>query len=391
MSDQRERAIRALPADRRAETGLRESGTAEAPPFRTILFPPGREMVRSQRADAPACFIDLNLDQIVAAIVAKRDEDVLRPSLYSPYRDEETVRYQQAVFGDLEQARIFQVFPVFCEAMRSVRANLLYAEKITFKHHRHLVILRAVGLNCDAVASLVRGLRSLTLRSGALINLRSYLAAYTSSAAFTQLATETRDLRDSFLRISYGTLFRGDKVTVRKYASEPDYTVTILERFARFRQADATPSPPARLRDDFSLNHIEQGILDFVGRMFPEQFRQLEDYVARHLDFIDAVIATFDREIGFFIAYLSFIDPLRRAGLPFCHPDVSASDKNTKVSGSFDLALAAKLISEKRSIVCNDFHLSGAERLIVVSGPNQGARPPSPGCSASCTSLRGWD
>ena len=82
-----------------------------------------------------------------------------------------------------------------------------------------------------------------------------------------------------------------------------------------------TPSPPPRLRDDFSLNHIEQGVLDFVGRLFPEQFRELEDYVARHLDFIDAVIATFDREIGFFIAYLSFIDPLRRAGLPFCHPE----------------------------------------------------------------------
>ena len=374
MSEQREDAVRTLPAGRGAETGRRDDETAEAMPFRTILFPPGREMLRCQRSDEPACFIDLNLDQIVAALVAKRDEDVLRPFFYSPYRDEETVRYRQAVFGDLEQAEIFQVFPVFCEAMRSVRANLLYAEKITSKRHRHLVILRAVGLYCDAVASLLRGLRSLTLRSGGLTNLRSYLAAYTSSAAFTQLATETRDLRDTFLKLSYGMLFRGDKVTVRKYASEPDYTVTILERFAKFRQGDATPSPRPRLRDDFSLNHIEEGILDFVGQLFPEQFRQLEDYVARHLDFIDAVIATFDREIGFFISYLSFIDPLRRAGLPFCHPDVSASDKNTKVSGSFDLALAAKLISEKRSIVRNDFRLSGAERLIVVSGPNQGGK-----------------
>ena len=90
--DQREHAIRALPADRRAETGPRDSGTAEAAPFRTILFPPGREMLRSPLADEPACFIDLNLDQIVAAIVMKSDEDVLRPFFYSPYRDEETVR-----------------------------------------------------------------------------------------------------------------------------------------------------------------------------------------------------------------------------------------------------------------------------------------------------------
>jgi DNA mismatch repair ATPase MutS len=71
---------------------------------------------------------------------------------------------------------------------------------------------------------------------------------------------------------------------------------------------------------------------------------------------------------------LAFIDPLKKAGLPFCHPIVSAFDKTTRVSASFDLALAAKLVGEKRSAVCNNFTLSGAERLIVVSGPNQGGK-----------------
>jgi DNA mismatch repair protein MutS len=45
------------------------------------------------------------------------------------------------------------------------------------------------------------------------------------------------------------------------------------------------------------------------------------------------VIATSDREIGFFVAYLAFINPLKQAGLPFCRPAVSASDKHTEVSG----------------------------------------------------------
>ena len=237
-----------------------------------------------------------------------------------------------------------------------------------------MVILRAIGLYCDAVASFLDNLQSLTLRSAGLRNLRARLASYASSLAFKQLATEARDLRNTLSNLSYGMLFRGDKVTVRKYASEPDYTATIVERFARFRETKVEPPVPPRTRDNFSLNHIEEGILEFVGRLYSKQFHHLADYVLRHSGFIDDVIATFAREIDFFVAYLAFIDPLKRAGLPFCYPDVSSSNKGTRVTASFDLALAAKMVQEKRSVVYNDFCLSGSERLIVVSGPNQGGK-----------------
>jgi DNA mismatch repair protein MutS len=342
--------------------------------FQTILFPPGFEDARIEQRDQPACFIDLNLDQVVGAIVANRDEEVLRPIFYSTYRDGEVIRYRQAVFKDLERANVFQTFPVFCEAMRTVRANLDYAAKISYKRHRHMVHLRAILLYCDAVQSLLQALDRRTLHSAGLKDLSEYLASHAKSEAFIRLAMEGRELKGTLSKLSYGTLFRGDKVTVKKYASESDYTVTILERFARFRETQIDPPPPHRPKDDFSLNHIEEGILEFVGRLFTNEFRALEDYVGRHSVFIDEVIARFDREIGFFIAYLAFIEPIRQAGLSFCHPAVSAATKEAQVSESFDLALAAKLIQEKQSVVCNDFFLRDAERLIVVSGPNQGGK-----------------
>lgn len=363
-----------LPWPLSANTDTARGDSAGAAGFQSILFPPGLDELRAERTEQPDCFVDLNLDQIIAAVVAKRDEAVLRPLLYSAYRNEQIVRHRQAVFADLTRPETFRMFPPFCETMRSVQVNLADAARISHTCYKHMVHLHAAGLYCEGVTALLRDLQSATLRSAGLRQLRAYLADYLGSATFRQLAKETSDLREALSRLSYGMLFRGDKVMVRRYAHEPDYTVTILERFAKFREVDAAPAPPPQPQGDIALNHIEDSILEFVGRLFPESFQRLGNYVGRHADFIDDVIARLDREIGFFIAYLDFIEPLKRAGLPFCAPDVSVSSKETSATNSFDLALAAKLVQENKTVVCNSFHLTGRERLLVISGPNQGGK-----------------
>lgn len=351
-----------------------DKGPANRAHFRSILFPPGLEGERREHGNQPACFVDLNLDQVVAGIVVHRDEEFLRPLFYSTYRNEDIIRHRQAVFGDLDRTDVFPLFPEFCEGIRKVRLDLNYAEKITYKCHRQLVLLRAIALYCNTVASLRRRLELLNLQSLGLQGLREYLVDYASSESFVVLVAETHDMQSQLSPINYAMLLRGSKVTVRKYASEPDYTKTILERFARFREEDVEGIGVSRSKDDYSLNHIEEEILELVGQLFPHQFCKLREYVARHSKFVDDTIALFDREIRFFLAYLAYIAPFKRKDLPFCYPDISASDKNTAVSSSFDLALAAKLVKGKGSVVLNDFHLSGSERMIVVSGPNQGGK-----------------
>src|SRR5262249_42494062 len=105
-----------------------------------------------------------------------------------------------------------------------------------------------------------------------------------------------------------------------------------------------------------------------------ELFSTLHNYWFRNANFIDETIRSFDREVHFYIAYLEHIARLKGAGLSFCYPRVTAECKEVYGYDAFDLALAHKLMSENASIVSNDFYLKGSERIIVVTGPNQGGK-----------------
>ena len=53
---------------------------------------------------------------------------------------------------------------------------------------------------------------------------------------------------------------------------------------------------------------------------------------------------------------------------------MSARSKDIAATETFDLALAAKLVSDGVPVVCNDFQLADPERILVVSGPNNGGK-----------------
>jgi DNA mismatch repair protein MutS len=121
------------------------------------------------------------------------------------------------------------------------------------------------------------------------------------------------------------------------------------------------------------MTRVDAEIVERVGRLFPEVFGELERFGERHAGFVDPVIARFGREIGFYVAYLGVIAPLRSLGLAFCYPEVS-EDGDVRAREAFDLALAIKLAGDGRVPVINDFELAGSERVMVVTGPNQGGK-----------------
>ena len=77
-------------------------------PYGSILYETNPPPQVPDQVPAPDFFVNLNLDQVVAAIAARRDEYNLQPIFHTPPPDPETVRYRHEVMQDLEQDMVLE-------------------------------------------------------------------------------------------------------------------------------------------------------------------------------------------------------------------------------------------------------------------------------------------
>jgi DNA mismatch repair protein MutS len=338
--------------------------------FHSILFDePGAAVA----GDQPDYFTDLNLDQVVAAITLGRREYDLAPFFYTRLRTADAIAYRQEVARDLEDGALSGRVAVFARQMRAMREHLRQISQLHYQRQKQRWFLDAVAIYCDAVTTLATDLAEVELRSRGFRAFRDYLAGYTGSGEFTALAAQTKSLLGRLAGIQYCLHIQGSKVRVTRYDGEADYSADVATTFARFARG-AVKDYRSRFADLADMDHVEAGILDLVAKLYPEIFAELEEFCRTRRGYLDTSVAVFDREVQFYAAYLEFAAPLRTAGLGFCYPQVCAESKEVAASQTFDVALAAKLVPEQRPVVCNDFFLTGPERIMVVSGPNQGGK-----------------
>jgi DNA mismatch repair protein MutS len=343
--------------------------------FQSILHP--SEGVQHETPRQPDFFSDLNLDQIIEAMTAHKEEYNLQPFFWTPLRDPELVRYRQEVMRDLEDEAVMACIKAFAEKMRTVRRYLALAEKLDYDYHKKGWILEAALVYGDAITALARELAAVPLKSRGLLAFREWVQRYAQAPAFQSFVAEAQQVKRALSELKYCVIIESGKFKVKRYEGEADYSVEIERIFEKFRQGDVE-SYLVKLPERSGMSHIEAQILEFVARLYPEPFAALDSFCARHARFLDETIQAFDREIQFYVAYLDFIAEFKRKGLPFCYPQVSTTDKAEFVRDGFDLALALATRDDAKPIVLNDFSLDGPERIIVVTGPNQGARRPLP-------------
>lgn len=339
-------------------------------PFVSILAPDG---AIEETSDPPYYFADLNLDQIMRAITARKERYTLLPFFYTPLQNSEAIHYRQGVMQDVEHSDILASLNDFSSQMHTVRV-LLDGEAATDQApSKRAWFLDAAECYCDAVLTLRTAWSSMSLASTGLQEFHQYVTEYLDSSWFKSFHTQLVQLRSDLREVRYWLWIRGSAVTVRPYSPAIDYAQEVAETFARFRQGDVKDYT-VKLTRGRGMDYVEARIAARVAKLYPALFARLDAFYREYQHFVDPTFSRFDREIQFYVAYVDYMAKLKQHGLTFCYPRVSAASKNIGVTGAFDLALAGKLTKENQPIVCNDFYLEEPEHILVVSGPNQGGK-----------------
>lgn len=346
----------------------------ERHPFYSILYERLDTALKDESAvQAPSFFGDLNLDQIVDAVTKSWKEYNLTPFYYARLTELDAIVYRQEVMADLDLKPTMEAIALFTEDMRKMRVRLDQAKRLYYKWTTQRLFLEAVDIYCKAIARLSQALNALGLTSRGLLAFAEYLANYSAAVVFLALTAEAEKIKFDLSQIRYCVVLRNGGVTVRHCEEEGDYSDAVEATFAKFSRNTANQHrlevPPWE-----GINHIEAMIQDRVALLEPAAFGALDTFCTAHAGYLDETIARFDREIHFYIAYLTYIGKFRSVGLMVTRPAVSNVDKHVSVDETFDLALAGKLLDEKVTVVTNDCFLAGPERVFVVSGPNQGGK-----------------
>ena len=339
--------------------------------YSSILFPQGGA---PKGVDgAPVCFPDLHLDEIIAAVTAGHPDDHVNRFFCIPLRELSTVEHRQQVFRDLECDQTREPIWNFVNGMRTMRRRLHQAKHLSNPLQRQGWFIYAVQTFCDTVALLRDDLAHVNLASRGLRDFADYLAEYVESHAFRRLVSDTEAVQTDLHKVRYTLHIQGLRVHVEKYEGQSDYSEGVVATFERFA-TEIGEDYHVALEDYADMDHVEEQVLNCVAQLYPDAFALLDGYCRRNERFVDSAIVQFDHEIRFYLYYLAFVRRFTTAGLNFSYPEVTTEPGALSADDAFDLALAIKSTDEAQPLVGNGFSLSEPERILVVTGPNQGGK-----------------
>lgn len=339
--------------------------------FKSILYKD--YLLEANNATIPDFFKDLHLDLVVSNITKGKENYKLNTHFYNSLPNLSLIIYRQDVMKDVEDINIKNCINNFSAAIQQMNTKLKKVAACTYRYQKERLFIDAVFLYCNAVMQLKNALKILTIHSEGLTSFIIYLETYTKSEKFLYLKQTCENILEKLQQVHYTLHIKDLTINILPYQLQTDYTPETQKIYNKFSFKEAKNYKQEFLFTE-EMNNVEAEILKGVASLYPQLFEQLCNFYQTQQQYTDATIITFDNEIQFYIAYLDYIEKIKKNGCSFCYPVVQENSNYINAEDTFDIALAYKLTQEKTVPVTNTFSLSGKERIIIVSGPNQGGK-----------------
>ena len=340
----------------------------------SVLFKNGKGEKTLAEEDVADLFADLNLDQIITGTLSGKSERALEDLFRTPLSDAESIAYRQAVVRDLENKNVSASVTRFSRKIAESIRFMNLERELRYKDHKDGWFLEAALSYIDAVSTLSVEFSDAELNSEGMLKWRKWLTGYADGDEFKRLAMRAEAVKQNLSDAKYTVRIKENSCTVRKFAGELNHESEIVRTFAKFQEGAVKNYLSESKVKSSGMNHVKGRILECVAKLYPECFKALHEFRSEFADFKDERVLQFDVESRFLTVYLEYIEPMRKKGLNFCYPEMTTLKGEINAKNVFDLALARKLLNAKADIVLNDFSLRGVERVLVVSGPNQGGK-----------------
>ncbi len=319
------------------------------------------------KTEEPQCFADLHLNRVVQTLAGSNR--TLKQIFYTKPDKIETILFRQEILKDIENPEIADHLERFCRLMEETEIYLKNAENSSDKLEKNGWLLDAACTYCRALLNLNDLFNRGICHSEGMAHLGEFLSNYVSMEPFVSLHYESSNIKKLLNSIEYGIHIKENRIRVQKLGDEEDYSDEIERIFSKFTRY-AAKKPDMEIYESKIISQLELNILKMVARLYPKEFLMLDEFAGKYTGFPDPLFLRLKSEIEFYLSYLKLIQPLTENGLDFCYPE-PATDGEIYNYDSFDIALALQI---PKSIVKNDFILHQKERILLITGPNQGGK-----------------
>lgn len=346
--------------------------------FDSLLFQDTNHQPQILPTDDPI-FQDLDLEDLFTRINQLTDYDIKKFN-YQPLIKDDEIRYRQETFKDFQNEAVYQAFEKFTKQMLYDFQQYSKLHKLDPKSYRDHKLVNLLDSEFTAIDSLLSELETQSLDSDGLNEFINYLTKYRNSDRFKAIKDQIEKINHDFNDIYYRLYLNGRNVTVEALPKNMEsMNDNFEETFAPIFESLQDMNAPVKMDDNraaYNMNNLQVSIITELAKLYPQQFSELSDFYEQYSKYHDQLIESTVHELTFFLAWQKVEKTIsEQAKLSFTIP-ILISDGNEKVTGSFDLNLALKLIqgTEAPQIVTNQFSLDPDKPFLIISGPNQGGK-----------------